>query len=83
MFGAARLDQRALRLVQGEIAGITPKRIPDLLDEAEPLPDRQAGNVNGGIYHAEESVVGGAGKQLAESRRPGDVLRCVDCHLML
>ena len=78
MFGAARLDQRSLGLVQGEITCITPNRIPDLLDEAEPLPDRQAGEINGGIYHTEESVVGGAGKQLADSRRSGGVLRCLD-----
>lgn len=67
MCGASGFDERALRIVQGEVAGVTPKRIPDLLDEAKALSDRQAGDVDGGVYHIKESVTGNAGKQLSEA----------------
>ncbi len=73
MFRAPDLNERALGLVQGEIAGITPKRIPDLLDEPKSLADRQAGNVDGWICHTNESVVIRAGTQLCKRRRLGDV----------
>ena len=66
MFRASGLDERALRLVQGEIASVTPERIPDLLNEPQSLSDCQAGDVDGWTYHVEESEVGNAGKQLSE-----------------
>ena len=66
MFRAPGRDERALRVVQGEIAGVPPKRIPDLLNEPQSLSDRQAGDVDGWIYHVEESVAGAQGKQLSQ-----------------
>ena len=51
MFRSSGLNDRALRLVQGEIAGVAPKRIPNLLDEPKALSDGQPGDVDGWIYH--------------------------------
>ena len=66
MLRAPGRDERALRVVQGEIAGVPPKRIPDLLNEPQSLSDRQASDVDGWIYHVEKSVAGTQGKQLSQ-----------------